>query len=256
MQLWTYEHFITLVPTAIIMIVVALVLNRFIGNKPWRIRAIPFKIVAVLLFLSEVVKQVLSFKQGYSLYHIPLHVCSLFISLIPAMAFYTGRYKDRVRTLACTVATSLMLFMAIYPNLIYSAGNIRDFFDDYFDFHTVFFHNAVMLEFILVVVLRLHNMDGEKNYVRSVIRYSGIYAFIAATMAQILKTNYSNFYKCNVGPIQNLIVSIKSVIGEVQGQIIYVVVLYFLHIAFFVGSYYLYVAIDKLNVRLRGRAEQ
>ncbi len=50
------------------MVVVALVLNRFMGDKPWSIRSIPFKIVAVLLFISEVIKQVLSFKQGYSLY--------------------------------------------------------------------------------------------------------------------------------------------------------------------------------------------
>lgn len=36
MELWTYEHFITLVPTVAIMIIVSLILNHFLKNKPWR----------------------------------------------------------------------------------------------------------------------------------------------------------------------------------------------------------------------------
>lgn len=256
MQLWTYEHFITLIPTVAVMIVIALILNKFIGNKPWSIRSIPLKVVAVLLFLSEVGKQVLSFKQGYNLYHIPLHVCSLFISLLPVMAFYTGKYCDRVRAIACSMCTSLMLFMTVYPNLIYSPGNIRDFFEDYFDFHTVFFHNAVIFAFILIVVLRLNNIEDGKSYTKSVIRYGTIYALLASSMAQILKENYSNFYKCNVGPINDLLISLKESIGYVPVQIAYVVVLFGLHIGFFVLSYLLYRAIDRLNVKLRGAAEQ
>ena len=74
MQLWTKEHFWQLIPTTVIMIVIALILNRFIGKKPLKIRMIPFQILAVLLFLSEIGKQALSFAQGYNLYHIPLHV--------------------------------------------------------------------------------------------------------------------------------------------------------------------------------------
>ncbi len=172
------------------------------------------------------------------------------------MAFYTGKYKDRVRTIACSVCTSLMLFMTFYPNIIYSAGNIKDFFEDYFDFHTVFFHNAVVFAFILIIVLRLNNTDESKSYARPMLRYCVIYSALAATMAQILKTNYSNFYKCNVGPIYDFINSLKESFGYVPIQICYVAVLFFLHIGFFMGSYYLYRAIDKLNIRLRGKAEQ
>lgn len=220
------------------------------------VRSIPLKVVAVLLFLSEVGKQVLSFRRGYDLYHIPLHVCSLFISLVPAMAFYEGKHKGKVRTIACSMCTSLMLFMTIYPNLIYGAGNIRDFFDDYFDFHTVFFHNAVIFAFILIIVLRLNNVEDGKSYLVPMLRYGTIYALLASSMAQILGENYSNFYKCNVGPINDLILSLKESFGYVPIQIGYVVILFALHIGFFAMSYYLYRAIDRLNVKLRGAAEQ
>lgn len=255
MELWTKEHFWQLIPTVAVMIIIALVLNRFIGKKPLSIRMIPFQVLAVLLFISEIGKQVISFSRGYNLYHIPLHVCSLFIPLIPLMAFYNGKRKNAVRTIACSVTVSLMMFMAIYPNLIYGSWNITNFFNDYFDFHTVFYHNVVIFEFILIVVLRLHHVE-EGKHVRNMALLGAGFSLVAGVMSQILKTNYANFYTCNVGPVNDFVNSIKDAIGYAAGQTIYVVILGILHVLFFIGCYYLYRAIDKLNIRLRGRGEE
>lgn len=255
MELWTKEHFWQLVPSVIVMIIIALVLNKFIGNKPLKIRMIPFQILAVLLFISEIGKQVISFSRGYDLYHIPLHVCSLFIPLIPLMAFYNGRHKEAVRTITCSVTMALMMFMAIYPNLIYGSWNITNFFNDYFDFHTVFYHNVVIFEFILIIVLRLHHI-GEGKHVRNMALLGVGFSAVAGTMSQILKTNYANFYTCNIGPINDFVNTIKDALGYTVGQTIYVIILGILHVLFFIGCYYLYRAIDKLNIRLRGRGEE
>lgn len=255
MELWTKEHFWQLVPSVIVMIIIALVLNKFIGNKPLKIRMIPFQILAVLLFISEIGKQVISFSRGYNLYHIPLHVCSLFIPLIPLMAFYNGKHKEAVRTITCSVTMALMMFMAIYPNLIYGSWNITNFFNDYFDFHTVFYHNVVIFEFILIIVLRLHHI-GEGKHVRNMALLGVGFSAVAGTMSQILKTNYANFYTCNIGPINDFVNTIKDALGYTVGQTIYVIILGILHVLFFIGCYYLYRAIDKLNIRLRGRGEE
>lgn len=255
MELWTKEHFWQLVPSVIIMIIIALVLNKFIGNKPLKIRMIPFQILAVLLFISEIGKQVISFSRGYDLYHIPLHVCSLFIPLIPLMAFYNGKHREAVRTVTCSVTMALMMFMAIYPNLIYGSWNITNFFNDYFDFHTVFYHNVVIFEFILIIVLRLHHI-GEGKHVRNMALLGVGFSAVAGTMSQILKTNYANFYTCNIGPINDFVNTIKDALGYTVGQTIYVIILGILHVLFFIGCYYLYRAIDKLNVKLRGKGEE
>lgn len=255
MELWTKEHFCQLVPSVIVMIIIALVLNKFIGNKPLKIRMIPFQILAVLLFISEIGKQAISFSRGYNLYHIPLHVCSLFIPLIPLMAFYNGKHKEAVRTITCSVTMALMMFMAIYPNLIYGSWNITNFFNDYFDFHTVFYHNVVIFEFILIIVLRLHHI-GEGKHVRNMALLGVGFSAVAGTMSQILKTNYANFYTCNIGPINDFVNTIKDALGYTVGQTIYVIILGILHVLFFIGCYYLYRAIDKLNIRLRGRGEE
>ena len=255
MELWTKEHFWQLVPSVIVMIIIALVLNKFIGNKPLKIRMIPFQILAVLLFISEIGKQVISFSRGYNLYHIPLHVCSLFIPLIPLMAFYNGKHKEAVKTITCSVTMALMMFMAIYPNLIYGSWNITNFFNDYFDFHTVFYHNVVIFEFILIIVLRLLHI-GEGKHVRNMALLGVGFSAVAGTMSQILKTNYANFYTCNIGPINDFVNTIKDALGYTVGQTIYVIILGILHVLFFIGCYYLYRAIDKLNIRLRGRGEE
>ena len=255
MELWTKEHFWQLVPSVIVMIIIALVLNKFIGNKPLKIRMIPFQILAVLLFISEIGKQVISFSRGYNLYHIPLHVCSLFIPLIPLMAFYNGKHKEAVKTITCSVTMALMMFMAIYPNLIYGSWNITNFFNDYFDFHTFFYHNVVIFEFILIIVLRLHHI-GEGKHVRNMALLGVGFSAVAGTMSQILKTNYANFYTCNIGPINDFVNTIKDALGYTVGQTIYVIILGILHVLFFIGCYYLYRAIDKLNIRLRGRGEE
>lgn len=249
MELWTFEHFITFVPSVIVMIIITIVLRIFLKNKSYEVRMIPFKILAVFILISEVIKQVLSFINGYNLYHIPLHVCSLFLFLIPTMAFYRGKGEQTIRTLTCMVCMSLALFMAIYPNLIYSADNIKNFFGNYFDFHTVFLHNIVILEFILIIGLNLHSINDRK-YDKEVLFFASSYAVIAAVMAQILKTNFSNFYECNIGPVNELLNNVKESIGYAAGQIIYVVILLILHVAFFYASYKMYILIDKLSHKL------
>ena len=71
MELWTPQHAQTLLPALAIMIVIAIILRLTIGKKDLKIRMIPFQILACLLFLIEIGKQIVSFKGGYDLYHIP-----------------------------------------------------------------------------------------------------------------------------------------------------------------------------------------
>ena len=212
---------------------------------------IPFQIISVILLILEVIKQVYSIIKGYDLYYIPLHFCSLFLFVLPAMAFYKGKHKDMVDSIACTCMMCLMLFMTIYPNLIYGTWNIENYFNfknDFIDFHTVTFHNLVMFAFILTIGLRLHTPT--KKYIVAHIVFVAIFAFLAATFSQILKTNYANFYSCNIEPLENVRLSIIESIGYAGGQTIYVLILYVLHVVFVLGAYYLYLLIQKLYNKL------
>jgi hypothetical protein len=66
-------------------------------------------------------------------------------------------------------------------------------------------------------------------------------------MAQILKTNFSNFYSCNIEVVNNLVLSVKESIGNILGQALYVLILLVLHVGFFITSYYVYTKVEKLQ---------
>lgn len=245
MVLWTPEHAQTLLPALAIMLVVAFVLRLTIGKKSLKIRMIPFQILAVAIFLLEIGKQVLSYQRGYDLYHIPLHFCSLFIFALPVMAFYRGKHQTRVFQVVTVLCMAMTMLMLIYPDLIYSAGNITGYWEDYFNFHTVTFHNIVMFELILIFALDLN--EGESGSpVLALTVVVGIFCVISAVMAQILETNYANFYHCNVPPVEELRLYLQTVLGYVLTQIIYVVILSALNWGFVMLAYGAYKLLRKL----------
>ena len=239
MELWTVEHIKTLLPALAVMIGIAAVLRKTLGGKPEQIRMIPFQIIAVLLVALKVGKQGLSLARGYDLYHLPFHFCSLFIFALPAMAFYRGEKRQTVRGIAAALCAALFLLMLIYPNLIYSGGNIREFFTDYFSFHTVAFHNLVMLAFVLMVALRIH-IPAPKGEAKAVVLSTVVFCVVSATMAQLLKTNYANYYSCNIPPLEAVRVNLQGVLGYGFTQLLYILIVSMLNIVFVLGAYWLY----------------
>ena len=115
MQLWTKEHALAILPSLAVMLLLCVVFRITLGKKSLEIRMIPFKIVAILVVLLEIGKQVLSFQRGYDLYHIPLHYCSLFIFMLPIMAFYRGKHQDKVGGITAAICSAVFIMMLIYP---------------------------------------------------------------------------------------------------------------------------------------------
>ena len=239
MELWSAEHIRTLLPALAVMVLIAAVLRLTLGKKSLKIRMIPFQILAALIVLLEIGKQVLSLQRGYDLYHLPFHFCSLFLFTLPAMAFYKGKHRQIVSAITSAVCGSLFLLMLIYPALIYSAGNINEFFTNYFSFHTVAFHNIVMLAFLLIIALDLHT-PAPKGEPKAALFFTIGFCVISAAMAQLLQTNYANYYSCNVAPAEAIRISLQGVLGYTLTQIIYVAILSLLNIGFVQLSYWTY----------------
>lgn len=245
MELWSKEHMITLLPAVAVMIIIALILRATIGKKDMKIRMIPFQILTVILFLLEIGKQVDSYLHGYDLYHLPFHFCSLFIFMLPIMAFYRGKHENTVRAITATLCASVFLLMMIYPCLIYSAGNINAFFTEYQSMHTVAFHNIVVFEFILIVALGLHT-PAPKGEPKVLVIFMLCFCAVSATMAQLLKTNYNNFYTCNIPPLETVRVAVASALGEGVAAVVYVLIVTVLDVLFVQLAYQLCKALLRL----------
>lgn len=249
MELWSQNHVKTLLPSFIVMIILGVILRIFLGKKPEKIRMIPFQICTVFLLVLEIIKQVKSFIDGYDLYHIPLHFCSLFLYLLPLMSFYSGKHKDRVRAVTTTVCGALFMLMAIYPSVIYSGEAIAGTFNNFWDFHTTVFHTVATFTFVLIVCLDLHTPNFKKDMV-SVLVFIAVYCVIAGSMAQILQTNFNNFYHCNVPPLEDLRVSLQSTLGYPLTQTLYVVIVSIVNLIFVTLAYNLFRLLSYLTRKL------
>ena len=156
-------HLLTWLPTFIVEIIVAIYLTKKLKDKDENTKYLPFKFMAIILSIMEIIKQVVSFANGYSLYHIPLHFCSLFIILLPLHAFYKGKHRNIVNLLTLTCGASLSLVMLIFPSIIYGDGAIRNFFSDYIDGHSVIFHSLVCFYFMLMISLSTFKFNKKKD---------------------------------------------------------------------------------------------
>lgn len=239
MELWTQEHAKTLPAALAVMVVAAVILRVTIGKKDIKIRMIPFHVLTCLLLLLEVGKQGISLYRGYDLYHLPFHFCSLFIFMMPAMSFYHGKYKEQVRGITAALCTAVFLLLMIYPNLIYSAANVNEFFTDYMSFHTVVFHNIVMFAFLLIPMLELHTPESKKEP-RAVVLFTVCFCAVSATMAQLLKTNYANYYSCNIPILETVRLQVEQALGAIAAKGLYILIVSALNIVFVFGSYWLY----------------
>lgn len=238
MELWSMQHAKTLLPALVIMLIAAVALGKLLKQKSERIRMIPVQIVAVVLVLLEIGKQVLSLVQGYDLYCLPFHFCSLFIFMLPIMAFYRGKHKNTVYGITAALCMSVLILMLIYPCLIYSADNIKLFFKDYMSFHTVAFHNLVMFAALLIPALQLHK--PAKGEWKKLALFMLCFCVVSATMAQLLKTNFNNFYTCNIPPLETVRQAVESAAGSVPAMLMYVSIVTILDILFTQGAYWVY----------------
>lgn len=245
MELWTKQHAVTLLPSVAVMIVLTFLLRHWLGGKPHKIRIIPIQVIAVLLLILEIGKQGLSLYQGYDLYVLPFHFCSLFIFVLPAMAFYWGKHCQRVYAITAALCASVFALMLIYPNLIYGSWNVDNYFKGYMDFHTVTFHNLVMLAFLLIAGLQLHT-PAPKGEIKTVLWFVVGFCVVSASMAYLLKTNYANYYKCNIPVLETVRLAVKAAVGAIPATLLYVCIVSALNLIFVYGAYWLYRLLRKL----------
>ena len=245
MELWTYEHVITVLPGLAGMFLLAFVMRKFMKDKPYAVRMIPVSVIAALILLLEVGKQGASLWQGYDLYCLPFHFCSLFIFMLPLMAFYKGKGAKTVSVITTALCVSVFLIMLIYPNLIYPPVSVQSYFQSYMSFHTVTFHLLVMLAAVLILALGLYEPMG-KHELKAVFWFIVVFCAVSAAMAHILKTNYANFYVCNIPVLEQVRLAIEQAVGAVPAKLFYIVVVTAVNVVFVYGAQMLCRLIHKL----------
>ena len=237
MELWTNMHLLTIIPTFIFSIIIAFFSYKYLSTKEEKIKYLPLKIIAIIILIMELIKQVLSILKGYNLFHIPLHYCSLFVYILPLAAFYRGKYRNAVNIFTISCCMALSLVMLIFPHSIYSDNCIREFFIDFFSFHTITFHSLVCIYFAIMLTAMDINFDNKKD-IKSVSLILATYLLIPSIVSQILETNFHGMYYCIVDLIDNMRLFLVEHL-YFGGQLIYILCVMTISIGFTILSYLL-----------------
>lgn len=212
---WTNEEKYILPLTLGIIIITGLVLCVLLRNKREKIKNIPLVTITIIMLVMEVIKQVISFKEGYDLWTIPLHFCSLFLYFYPLATLTKGKVKEFGVTMAFVSSCLMTALFYFNPSSIISesASNV---FGSFSNFHTFIYHHLVMLFLFTGLLLNMFKVS-KKSFVHVLIGFSA-YALIAIPLAHVLDTNYCNILTSNIGFMENLRLN--------AGQIIYTIVMF------------------------------
>lgn len=252
MGLWTLTHFYQLSITLLIFVVLSIVAAKYYAKFDKAARYIPLQAIAVTLLFLEIMKQINASRDGsYDLYALPFHYCSLFLYLLPIHAFYRGKYSHITDTAAFACLASLMLDMMLMPAVIYGDGNIVNYFNSFGDFHTVTFHNLVLLYFMLTIAFKLYDFNTKRD-MKVMTIFFAIYVIIASIMSYSLKTNFHNLYRCNIAFLEDVRLAVVEATG-VFGTILYVCIMFVLTILFSYAAYFLARLVIKIIEKLSSR---
>ncbi len=238
MGLWTLTHLYQILPTFLIFTVIAIIAAKTLGKCERSVRYIPLKIITVIILLLEIAKQINAARGGgYDLYALPFHYCSLFLYLLPFHSFYHGKYSHFTDAAAFGCLASLTVDMLLMPAVIYSENNVLNYFSAFGDFHTVTFHNLVVLYFILTLALKLYELKTAHD-LKVMAGFLAVYVTIAAILSYALKVNFHNLYQCNIPLLESVRIAAVNAMG-IFGTLLYVFILFILTILFAFGAYFL-----------------
>ena len=65
-------------------------------------------------------------------------------------------------------------------------------------------------------------------------------------MSYLLKTNFTNFYTCNIAPLEAVRLSVEAALGSTVAAIVYVLIVTVMDLLFVTGSYWFYRLLRRL----------
>lgn len=218
---WTKSDAIVLPLVLLGLILVGVALGFLLRKQKGWIKRIPLMLIALLVLGLEIAKQaVYAGKPDFNYYVLPLHFCSLFVVLFPLSQLFGERFGSVFKPMAFCYAIAVMCLT--YVNPVGLIGNsTADVFGSFHNFHTFFFHHAVIAYVIFTIAL-----NDYKPRFKDCINVAGgvvLYVCYAAPCAYMLNSNYANILYSQFKPLESF--------RLYAGQIWYNVVLFIIGIS-------------------------
>ena len=113
-----------------------------------------------------------------------------------------------------------------------------------------------MLALFLTLSLDLHKPVCNRSENAFVAIFGTGFVAVAAIASHLLQTNYSNFLRCTVGFVAELVEKLKLVIGELPTTVIYTAVLALLHVLIMLLANYLFMLACVFKKRMQEKSKK
>ena len=211
---YTKEELIILPIILIVMLLSAYLLRKVLLNQKEGVKRIPFLVITILIVVLEIIKQIKSIVEGYSMWTFPLHYCSTFFVWFSLAEFTRGEFRERLKSVAFITSFGLTALFYFYPGGVIS-DSCSHIFRDFSSFHTFTFHHLAMYYCWLSLFLSEYK-PSKKDYKYWVICMLTYYT-IAVIAAHVFNTNYFSI-------LHNIIPFMEN-IRLTFGQVIYTIIL-------------------------------
>ena len=214
--MWTKDEMIVLPIMLVSILIISALLGYLLRNKSEKVRNIPLIVIASVILVLEVIKQIRAGVTGeYTTWTIPLHFCSFFMVWYPLAQFTKGKLKQV--GMACSFSTSAMMFLLFYFNPSSIIGDSSGaVFESFSNFHTFTFHHLVLLYLFCFIALRVYKPQ-KSDFLWGSLAFLG-WAILALSMAYALNTNYTNILHSNIPFMETLRLNC--------GQVLYTIVMF------------------------------
>ncbi|MCL2676077.1 MAG: YwaF family protein, partial [Firmicutes bacterium] len=169
--------------------VVSVGLYFLLRNKSVKAKLIPFMVIAAIIVVLEIAKQIYEFSDGdYGLFSVPLHVCSVFIFSLPLAVFLKQKWfiTKVFWALSVVVGVVMALSVLIGPGQIMDGGikGVLSGTAFFLDWHTVFFHYLIVMFVVLAIIFKPYKPQWKHLLCAGAIY--GVFMGLSALISRIL----------------------------------------------------------------------
>lgn len=211
---WSNSQIIVIPIALCITLALSFIICFFTRKCSKKIRLIPLITISIIVWILEIAKQIINIAEGYDLWAIPLHFCSLFLYIFPLASFAKGKLQNygSIMTIACFVAFAIIYFSNPTSVISNATDNI---FASFHSAHTFIYHQLIFLFFFILIGSKLYT-PTKLDYLYGVLTIV-IYATISVPVAHFLDVNFCTILSSDIEFLENLRLQ--------NGQILYTFVL-------------------------------
>lgn len=196
---WSDTDKIVLPVMLVAIIFIAVFLWCLLKGKNEKIRKIPLQIIAVIVIMLEISKQVYYLTTTYITYALPIHFCTLVLILMPLSQFLPKKVAEYFKSPTLVFSLIISVLIYIHPKSMIGDATAT-IFTSFPSFHTFAFHFCVVAYSIFSIALNDYTPRLKHCFVLcGTVAFYGCYA---VPLAFSLNANYVNILYSYFEPLE------------------------------------------------------